>query len=206
MTSVENLFGNYGFPNRAAECELADKRISATSFQVVTNGSFAEESGSNLPQSRLYRNKCRRLAIRPSNMNLSQQGLVVKWFCLAGLYTLIEAIQPCCCGISPPPVSFAIARRTKKLGVRLALGAQRSHIVWIAVRATLATVASGIVFGLLLHLSLERALRHWTPASASTPRVLLSVTLLLLVCSMIACLLSARRAANLDPIQTLRTD
>jgi predicted permease len=103
-------------------------------------------------------------------------------------------------------VSFAIARRTKELGVRMALGAQRSHIVWIAAKATLATVASGIVVGLLLHLSLEQALRHWTPASAPTPWVLLSVTLLLLACATISCLLPARRAANLDPMQTLRSD
>jgi predicted permease len=103
-------------------------------------------------------------------------------------------------------VSFAIARRTKELGVRMALGAQRSHIVWIVAKATLATVASGIVVGLLLHLSLEQALRHWTPASAPTPWVLLSVTLLLLVCATISCLLPTRRAANLDPMQTLRSD
>jgi ABC-type antimicrobial peptide transport system permease subunit len=88
----------------------------------------------------------------------------------------------------------------------MALGAQRSHIVWIVAKATLATVASGIVVGLLLHLSLEQALRHWTPASAPTPWVLLSVTLLLLVCATISCLLPTRRAANLDPMQTLRSD
>jgi ABC-type antimicrobial peptide transport system permease subunit len=103
-------------------------------------------------------------------------------------------------------VSFAIARRTKELGVRMALGAQRSHIVWITVRATLVTVTSGIIVGLLLHLSLEQALRHWTPASAPTPWVLLSVTLLLLGCATISCLLPTRRAANLDPMQTLRSD
>jgi predicted permease len=103
-------------------------------------------------------------------------------------------------------VSFAIAQRTKELGIRMALGAQRSHIVWIVARATLATVASGIVVGLLLHVTLEQALRHWISASAPTPWVLLSVTLLLLVCTGIACLLPTRRAANLDPMQTLRSD
>jgi predicted permease len=103
-------------------------------------------------------------------------------------------------------VSFAIARRTKELGVRMALGAPRSHLVWIVVRATLATVAGGIALGLLLYLSLEQALRHWTPASAPTPAVLLSVTLLLLLCAAIACLLPTRRAVHLDPMQTLRSD
>jgi predicted permease len=103
-------------------------------------------------------------------------------------------------------VTFAIAQRTNELGIRMALGAQRSHIVWIVVRATLRTVASGIVVGLLLNLFLEKALRHWTPASISAPWMLAGVTLLLLVCVTIACLLPARRAANIDPMFTLRSE
>jgi hypothetical protein len=56
-------------------------------------------------------------------------------------------------------VNFAIARRTNELGIRMAVGAQRSHVVWmIVVRATLATEASGTLIGLLLNLSLEKAL------------------------------------------------
>ena len=103
-------------------------------------------------------------------------------------------------------VSFAIALRINELGIRMALGAQRSHVVWIVARATLATVASGIIIGLLLNLSLEKVLRHWTPASISAPWMLAAVTLLLLVCATIACLLPARRAAKIDPMQTLRCD
>lgn len=103
-------------------------------------------------------------------------------------------------------VNFAIAQRTNELGVRMALGAQRSHIVWIVVRATLATVASGIATGLLLYFSLEKALHHWTPASITAPWMLAGVTLLLLVCATVACLLPAKRAANIDPMQTLRCD
>jgi predicted permease len=103
-------------------------------------------------------------------------------------------------------VTFAIARRTNELGIRMALGAQRSHIVWIVVRATLGTVASGIAVGLLLNLSLEKALQHWSPGSVSAPWVLAWVTLLLLICAALACLLPARQAANVDPIKTLRCD
>jgi predicted permease len=103
-------------------------------------------------------------------------------------------------------LSFAIAQRQNELGIRMALGAQRSHIVWIVARATLATVASGIIVGLLLNFSLEKALRHWTPASVSAPWMLAGVTLLLLICATTTCLLPARRAANLDPAQTLRCE
>jgi predicted permease len=103
-------------------------------------------------------------------------------------------------------LSFAIAQRKKELGIRMALGAQRSHIVWIVARATLATVASGILGGLFLNLALQKTLRHWTPASVSAPWMLAGVTLLLLVCATIACLLPARRAANADPMHTLRCE
>jgi predicted permease len=103
-------------------------------------------------------------------------------------------------------VRFAIARRTNELGIRMALGAQRSHILWIVVRATLGTVASGIAVGLLLNLSLEKVLQHWSSGSVSAPWTLVWVTLLLLICATLACLLPAREAAKVDPIKTLRCD
>jgi predicted permease len=103
-------------------------------------------------------------------------------------------------------VTFAVTRRMKELGIRMALGAQRSHIVWIVVRTTLGTVASGIAVGVLLNLSLVKLLQHWSPGSVTAPWVLAPVTLLLLICATIACLLPARQAANVDPIKTLRCD
>lgn len=103
-------------------------------------------------------------------------------------------------------VSFAVARRMKELGIRMALGAQRSHVVWIVVRTTLATVAAGIAAGLLLNLFLAKVVQHWAPGSVSAPWVLAWVTLLLLLCATLACLLPARQAANVDPIKTLRCD
>ncbi len=103
-------------------------------------------------------------------------------------------------------VSFAAARRTNELGIRMALGAQRSHIVWIVVRTTFATVTSGIVVGVVLNLALEKVLRHWTPGSVFAPWMVAGVALLLLICATIACLLPARRAANIEPMQTLRCE
>lgn len=103
-------------------------------------------------------------------------------------------------------VSFASARRSTELGIRLALGATRGHIVWIVVRATLATVVGGIGVGLLLNFALEKMLRHWTPGSVFAPWMIAGVALLLLLCATAACLVPARRAANIDPMQTLRCE
>ncbi len=103
-------------------------------------------------------------------------------------------------------VSFAAAQRRNELGIRLALGAQRFHIVWIVVRATLTTVGSGIIVGFVLNLALEKVLRHWTPGSVFAPWMVAAVALLLLICATAACILPARRAAYVDPMQTLRCE
>jgi len=103
-------------------------------------------------------------------------------------------------------LSFTIAQRTSELGIRMALGAQRSHIVWSVFRTTFTAVGGGIMVGLTLNLFLERILRHWMPDSVSSPGMLALVTLLFLVCATITCLPPARRAANLDPRQTLRCE
>jgi len=101
-------------------------------------------------------------------------------------------------------VSFAVSRRSNELGIRMALGAERSHIVWIVVKTAFVAVAAGVTSGLLINLTLQKALHHWMPASVTAPWILAAVTLLLLVSAAFACLLPARRAANIDPIQTLR--
>ena len=102
-------------------------------------------------------------------------------------------------------VSFAVSRRTNELGVRMALGARRAHIVWIVTKTALLTVAGGILAGLLMNLALQKALRHWTPASVIAPWILAMVTLLLIVSAAFACLLPAKRAADIDPMLTLRS-
>jgi predicted permease len=103
-------------------------------------------------------------------------------------------------------VSFAAARRTNEIGIRVALGAQRSHIIWIVVRATLVTVTSGIVVGVVLNLAFAKMLQHWTPGSVFSTWMVAGVALVLLVCAASACLLPAKRAANADPTQTLRCE
>jgi predicted permease len=103
-------------------------------------------------------------------------------------------------------VSFAVARRKSELGIRMALGAQRSHIVWIVVRTTFATVAGGIIVGFVCNLFVEKMVRHWTPGNIFAPWMVAVVALLLIVCTAISCLLPARRAANLDPMETLRCE
>jgi predicted permease len=103
-------------------------------------------------------------------------------------------------------VSFAIAQRTNEIGIRIALGAQRANVVWMIIRATLATVLCGIAGGLVLNLALERVLRHWMPGSVIPPWMLPGIIVMLITCATAACFLPARQAANIDPLQVLRCE
>ena len=103
-------------------------------------------------------------------------------------------------------VFFATARRRNELGIRLALGARRAHIVWTVSRVTFSTIVCGIFTGLLLNLFLRRLLERWMPGNNPAIWIFAPVTAILLGGAAIACLLPAIRAAYEDPVQTLRCE
>ena len=101
-------------------------------------------------------------------------------------------------------VSYSVAQRTSELGVRMALGAPRTHILWTAARAGLLSAAAGIVIGGILDLLLERILSTWMKSEPAETMVLLFVVLLLAACTLVACLAPARRATRIHPVEALR--
>jgi predicted permease len=101
-------------------------------------------------------------------------------------------------------VSYSVAQRTNEFGIRIALGAGRTHVLRIVFSSTVVSVGSGIVVGVLLTLALNRVLARWAQGSSRDPLVLLLVTLLLNLVAALACSLPARRAANVDPVTALR--
>ena len=104
-------------------------------------------------------------------------------------------------------ISYAVARRTNELGVRLALGASPGNVRWLVLRETLVVVAAGCVTGLLLSVTALRyvgsLLFGLTPGD---PGTLAAATALLLAVSLLAALLPAMRAARTDPIRALRAE
>ena len=101
-------------------------------------------------------------------------------------------------------VSYSVAQRTNEFGIRMALGAQRSHVLWIVSRNIGITVASGLAAGLILFLTLHKLLIHFTQNSSSSPIILIAVAALFILCAALACTIPALRAASIDPMQALR--
>lgn len=135
-----------------------------------------------------------------------QRGVLISWlFSLFAVLALVLAAV----GLYST-VAYAVAQRTNEFGIRMALGAQREHVLGLVFRATVASVAGGVGAGLVLALALNRALHHWAGGSAQAvandPLLLLGATALLGSVAALASLIPARRASHIDPMAALRCE
>jgi len=98
-----------------------------------------------------------------------------------------------------------VARRTKEIGVRMALGASRYDTLRMIIGEGLALALAGVILGLLLSLALTRALTGILyGVSYADPLAYSGTTFILVLVAFVACYLPARRAAKVDPIVALR--
>jgi predicted permease len=100
-------------------------------------------------------------------------------------------------------VAYSVAQHTTEFGVRLALGAPRTHVLWIAARIALVSAAAGIVIGLAFDSFLGAILAHWMQ-SAFAAGSLFTAAALLALGALLACLLPARHAIAVPPAEALR--
>jgi predicted permease len=103
-------------------------------------------------------------------------------------------------------VSYSVSQRNQEMGIRMAMGAQRTDIITLVLKSVAATVAAGMVVGLAASIALNRIVSHWVQSSSRDPLTLLVVAVLLVAIALLACFWPARRAANLDPMKALRTE
>jgi predicted permease len=101
-------------------------------------------------------------------------------------------------------VSYTVAQRTNEFGIRIALGAQRGHVLRIVFASIVGSVGTGIAVGVVLTIALNKVLAKWAEGSSRDPLILLAVTVLLALVALIACCLPAKRAVGVDPITALR--
>jgi ABC-type antimicrobial peptide transport system permease subunit len=104
-------------------------------------------------------------------------------------------------------LSGSVTERTREIGVRLALGAQRSDVLSLILGQGIKLTLIGVIIGLFAAWGVTRLLtRLLYGVSATDPFIFGSIALLLTVVAMFACYLPARRATKIDPIIALRCE
>jgi putative ABC transport system permease protein len=104
-------------------------------------------------------------------------------------------------------MTFSVNRRTREVGIRMALGAARRDVLLLILRSASWLVVWGLVLGLASTWIATRLLKSFLfGVGEHDPSVVGMVSVLLLVCGLMAALLPALRAATIDPMQALRTE
>ncbi|HEX6494593.1 MAG TPA: ABC transporter permease [Acidobacteriaceae bacterium] len=103
-------------------------------------------------------------------------------------------------------VSYSVAQRTGEFGIRMALGAQRRHVLRIVALSVATSVGIGVAAGLALSFGLNRLIARWVENGAHNPVTVMAASLLLIAVAGLACLIPARRALAVDPMTALRCD
>ncbi len=102
-------------------------------------------------------------------------------------------------------VSYAVAQRTREIGIRMALGAQKTGILAMILRQGLMLLIAGVVLGIAGALGLTRFLSSYLyDVSATDPAVFVAIPILLAFVTLLASYIPARRASKIDPMEALR--
>jgi predicted permease len=101
--------------------------------------------------------------------------------------------------------AYSVSQRTHEIGIRMALGAQTRRILCMVVGQGLILIVTGIGIGLASAVALTRLMTGLLfGVSETDPIVFVSITLLLIVAALVACLIPARKATKVNPLEALR--
>lgn len=104
-------------------------------------------------------------------------------------------------------VAYSVEQRTGEIGVRMALGAQTADVLKLIVAQGMRPVVIGLGIGIVAAFAVGRLIAaQLFEVSAHNPALLGGATVLLAMTALVACLLPARRATLVDPIQALRSE
>ena len=112
--------------------------------------------------------------------------------CVAGLYGLL---------------AYVVSQRTREMGVRFALGAQRGDVLWLVMRQAGVLVVWGVALGMGMAFAAGKLVRSYLyGVSAHDGWTLAGVAVLLMLSGAVAAYLPARRAAEVNPVEALRAE
>lgn len=132
--------------------------------------------------------------------SIASQALIARLSAFFGLLAVFLA----CIGIYGL-MAYAVTRRTSEIGIRMALGAGRSRVLWMVMRESLILVGLGLVIGLPVALAAERLVSEMLfGLKPADPLSLAGAALVLLAFAVIAGYLPARKASLVDPIVAIR--
>jgi ABC-type antimicrobial peptide transport system permease subunit len=104
-------------------------------------------------------------------------------------------------------VAYTVEQRRAEIGVRMALGAQTRDVLQLVVKQGMTPVVFGLAIGMIATFALGKLIvAQLYEVSAHNPALLGGATVLLALTAFIACLVPARRAALVDPVQALRAE
>jgi predicted permease len=132
--------------------------------------------------------------------SIADQRLVAQLSAFFGLLAVFLS----CIGIYGV-MSYVVASRTNEIGIRMALGAEQSRVLWMVLREILILATSGVGIGVPIALADDRLISNMLYGLKPTdPITLMGATIALLTVAAIAGYLPARRASLVDPIVSLR--
>jgi ABC-type antimicrobial peptide transport system permease subunit len=134
------------------------------------------------------------------DQSVASQSLIAQLATFFGLLAVFLA----CIGIYGL-MSYAVTRRTREIGIRMALGAERRKVRWLVMRESLILVGIGLALGLPVALAAERLVSKMLFGLQPTdPLSIMGAATLLLVFAALAGYLPARNASLVDPMVALR--
>src|SRR5215470_5396308 len=134
------------------------------------------------------------------NESVSRERLVALLSSFFGLFALLLA----CLGLYGM-MAYAVARRTREIGVRMALGAQAGNVLWLVLRESLLLVLIGTAIGVPVALAAARVTKELLfGLTPNNPLTIALATLVMIAIAALAGYLPARRAAQVDPLISLR--
>ena len=102
-------------------------------------------------------------------------------------------------------MSYTVARRTTEIGIRIALGAERSQVLWMVLGSGMVLVGMGVAIGLAVALAASRLVESQLFGLRPTDPVTIGVAVLVIgALGTVAGYLPARRASGVDPLIALR--